>query len=462
MAGRFTRYAALALVIVGAAIAHPVLISAILLVLVLLAMVNVSFALKAMLLSVLIKMLNPALVTYPANSNALLWLVPVIAGIRILITMRGDDVRKLAPLWAFSAVAALLSVVTSPAVQISLMKLGAFTLVVSGVLMAAGRLTAAESRDMAVWYAAVGATVIAASLVTLVAPGVAYFLNGTGLQGILNHPQSLGGLISPILAFLLARIFLNKQKNLFVFAAVAVLLLGVVTMTQARTAAISALLGLACAGIVRLARGRRSVTQRSTGKVWAGAAFGLVAVVAAVGLSSGLQDYLIGFVLKRDAADIGTAFYASRGAGIENQWFWFLQSPAIGNGFGVYANGEFPDGIVSVMGIPISAPVEKGFLPTAVLEETGVIGALFFVVLLVALARRVLRGQDLAWVAVFFATLFINLGEAMLFSAGGMGLFCWLVLALAIAQSNGVKRYRVRRAQPATVVTGLRATGRSG
>ena len=40
-----------------------------------------------------------------------------------------------------------------------------------------------------------GLTVTALSALTLLRPGIAFLLNGTGLQGILNHPQSLGTLL---------------------------------------------------------------------------------------------------------------------------------------------------------------------------------------------------------------------------------------------------------------------------
>ena len=122
----------------------------------------------------------------------------------------------------------------------------------------------------------------------------------------------------------------------------------------------------------------------------------------------------------------------SRGAGLADQWQNFRAHPFIGTGFGVNPGGGFVGSPVTVLGIPISAPVEKGFLPTAVLEEVGIPGALAFLVLVGALVRQAYRTGDLVWLAVLLTCLFVNLGEAVFFSMGGLGLLFWLWMGLAI------------------------------
>jgi hypothetical protein len=73
--------------------------------------------------------------------------------------------------------------------------------------------------------------------------------------------------------------------------------------------------------------------------------------------------------------------------------------------------------------------VEKGFMPTAVLEETGLIGAALTILLLIFLFVPVLQHPDptLFWVAA--ASLLVNFGEMVFFSVGGMGFFFWFVMA---------------------------------
>jgi hypothetical protein len=98
----------------------------------------------------------------------------------------------------------------------------------------------------------------------------------------------------------------------------------------------------------------------------------------------------------------------------------------------VYPNGEFGSGVTYFYGIPISAPVEKGFLPTAILQEGGVLGGGLLTLIIALLSRRAWRNTDLRWRAMFVACLAINAGECVFMSPGGIGMFDWLLLGLAM------------------------------
>ena len=142
------------------------------------------------------------------------------------------------------------------------------------------------------------------------------------------------------------------------------------------------------------------------------------------------------FAIKGEEKPIGEAFYASRGKRIEEQWRNFTEQPITGHGFGIYSSGDVPSGVKTFLGIPISAPTEKGFIPTAVLEETGIIGSIFFLYFLFSLIRLALKGTDIRWIAMFFGCLFVNVGEAVFFSVGGIGLHIWLLMGLAIGAAE--------------------------
>ena len=132
------------------------------------------------------------------------------------------------------------------------------------------------------------------------------------------------------------------------------------------------------------------------------------------------------------AQNLNEAFYESRGGGALGEWNDFLQKPLLGNGFGVYPDGEFPAGVTYIDGIPISAPIEKGFLPTAILQEGGLLGAVLLTLVIALLTRRAWRNTDLRWRAMFIACLAINAGECVFMSPGGIGMFDWLLLSLAM------------------------------
>jgi hypothetical protein len=135
---------------------------------------------------------------------------------------------------------------------------------------------------------------------------------------------------------------------------------------------------------------------------------------------------------EKENRDLGGAFYASRGGGVVTQWRNFLQQPLVGNGFGVYADGKFPSGVVEFAGIPISAPIEKGFLPTAILEEGGILGGAAMAFLILWLSRHAWRNADLRWRAMYVACLGMNIGECVFLAPGGIGMFDWLLLGLAL------------------------------
>jgi hypothetical protein len=207
-------------------------------------------------------------------------------------------------------------------------------------------------------------------------------------------------------------------------------------LTLARTAAVACLLGVLIAFAARTFKGRHQANQASGARILVVLVAGVFAI-GAFGLATGkVGEAVNGFVLKRQNADVSKSFYDSRGWGIVSQWHNFLNRPFAGNGFGVYANGKFPAGVVEVYGIPLSAPVEKGFAPTAVLEETGVLGTLAFIWMFWVLAREAHRNIDLRLIATFWAALLVNLGEAVILSPGGIGLYVWLLISMSAASGS--------------------------
>jgi hypothetical protein len=160
-----------------------------------------------------------------------------------------------------------------------------------------------------------------------------------------------------------------------------------------------------------------------------------------------------GFLLKRSGEqEIGAAFKASRGYGIESQWKNFLDAPLTGHGFGVYPDGVFPSGVTKIWGIPISAPVEKGFVPTAVLEESGLFGAFAFAGIIVSLWLGAWRSGDPLRIATFVSCVGVNVGEAIILSPGGIGLHIWVLMALAAAGPQRTAAAAVPAARTASTV----------
>jgi len=421
--------------VIALPVAFPPLFSIVIGLLIVYSLLGPVHIIKAAALSLTLKYINPALATYDSTAGLLFWILILVSGLRILPLLKNAD-AKLLPIFAFSLTAILLSLISSPALAVSVMKVITFAWISTTILVAYASLTKSELADISQWLLTFLAIVAVASAVTLLNPHVAHSVIPGSLQGILNQPQSLGTFLAPAAAWLLSSVLLMRTKARLLELAMTALVWVVMVLTLSRTAAVAATAAVIVAIITRVFSGRRVTTQAGFTRLVCSILIGIMSVIGVDAATGKIGDVVNGFVLKRKSNDINVSFYQSRGWGIVSQWQNFLDQPVTGHGFGVYANGEFPKGIVEVAGIPISAPVEKGFLPTAVLEETGIIGACLFIWMVASLARAVWRNTDLRWVAAFSAAILINLGEAAFLSPGGIGLYMWLVAGLCVASGE--------------------------
>lgn len=118
---------------------------------------------------------------------------------------------------------------------------------------------------------------------------------------------------------------------------------------------------------------------------------------------------------------------SSRRGLIEFSWNNFLQNPLTGIGFGVAKTEVFRRNATF-----LTAPSEKGFLPTAILEEGGLLGTAAFLLLLGVLTLELSREHNIAGSVMLWTYLATNLGEMTLFSPGGAGAFGWIMVGAAM------------------------------
>lgn len=399
-------------------------------------------AIQALAAMVVLKYLNSAVYSFPPLFGMLAWLVLLFVAIRALPMLRARSMFVLGPLWLFVLIAAGLAAFSSSNPTVSLMKLASFTVGTTGVIAAAMALQAKEAHFLRAWLPTVVLAVAAVSLLTVPFPAISQRVYSGSFQGIFNHPQSFGTFLAPLVTLLVVR-FLLRRRDWHWPDSAALVFTGIILLsTGTRTAAIAVLVGVLGSmflGVFHKRTGRKEALRGWLIATGIGAV-ALTVVLAHGGLRSAASD----FIFKRDQdASLDEAFMASRGAGIESQWSNFLSQPLTGHGFGVFPGGYASSKIVTFMGLPISAPVEKGFLPTAVLEEVGVVGALLFLVLIGGLVRQAYLTGDQVWTAVLLTCLFVNLGEAVFFSVGGIGLIFWLWMGLAIRGTSPLPGERV-------------------
>jgi hypothetical protein len=415
-----------------------------------LALISRVGAMQALTIGTLVNYANPAIIKLGSGDGILLRVVLIVAAVRVLPTMKGSDLRLLWPIWLFGITLAITSTIVSPALAVSLMKVVTFTLAASVTLVAVNGISPAQLQKLQTWFITVCLTVIALSALTLAKPGLGAGANG-GLQGLLDQPQALGIFIAPFAAWSTIGVLLMRKRASRIEVLIAIGAVVLVFLTRARTATVAVALALSVVLVSRFLE-RRSGLQAKLGRPL------LVLAVLGAGLATyafttgKLTSFIVDFAYKGDRQqyrDLGEAFYATRG-GIFQQWANFLNSPVIGHGFGVYADGVFPTGVVEFHGIPISAPTEKGFLPTAILEEGGVVGGLLLTLMIAWLAMYTWRNSDLRWRAMFVACLGVNFGECVFLAPGGIGMLDWICLAMALSgyRLNVSVKTHVRRSSP--------------
>ena len=412
---------------------------------------------QALSLVVVIKYLNPVLYTYPEGVGVMSWGVIMLGGIRLLLGAKISNVKLILPILGFSLVVAVLFTVQDNKVPaVSAMKLIMFTYMSCAIVLGSASLSKEQAHELSTWFNSLIAAIVLLSLAMFAFPAIAYARNGLGFQGILNHPQSFGPILAPLASASLASVFFGKPKNSLRLLAIVLGLVALMVASQARTALAAVMLSMAAAAAVVFFK-KRKFMQFRMGRFIKISTLALVALMLAVASSSAVQEKLMGYVYKRNSTTIESAL-SSRSGGIEAQWNYFLENPLTGCGFGVYPWGLSHLGAVEFMGLPISAPVEKGFLPTAILEETGLLGGLSFLGVLIYLSRRVIAQRNTQWIAIFFACVFVNVGEMVIFSVGGIGLLYWLMIGIAtrVPPHSNAENSDPRRGQSIRIKPDLR------
>lgn len=281
--------------------------------------------------------------------------------------------------------------------------------------------------------------------------GLGYERNNTGFQGIFLHPQTFGPLMAVITAWFTG-IWLTARKP----PALMPLLVGsgfvFIYISLSRTAMGAVLMGGGLAYLLSIISKTRIPNHQRLYRLAGLVGFGLI--IMALLNPSRIQQIALGFIQKREATttDVGELFERSRGFLVEASLQNFAEHPLFGIGIGVPTDYEDTDisKYQSIANIPISASVEKGFLPAAILEEMGIVGLILTIIMLFMLIKRVQRRFTFMALWLLFSALLINTGEAILFSVGGLGLFVWLIIGmtysndLLMPQKIPVKRRRIK------------------
>jgi O-Antigen ligase len=314
------------------------------------------------------------------------------------------------------------SIIFSSIADVSVLKLSSW-LCVTIVLLTAWRCLDYDERLTLERQLFGGLSLLTLACTPLVFTDIGYARNGYAFQGILDSSQSWG-LVMAILASWLAGSVLENKPFPWTKILLLCLCLILLVLSGTRTAGLSILLSSVCTSIIYFGLRVPILTFIRNLLLWF-----LVITLAWFAFSSQLNT----FIFKRDNVDsvleIGNA---SRGVLVNPMIENIYLHPLQGIGFGVPSEpSKTQIQRESFFGLPIAAPIEKGVTPIAVLEELGLFGFIGASLWAWLLIRSAYRSGYTAFLVVS-TIFFTNLGEASLFSVGGMGLLnliflCWAV-----------------------------------
>ena len=393
-------------------------------------------AIRAVALVWLFDLLNPGLAP-PVPSGAVFGFL-VLSTAAVSVIARGGaafrrprlDVLPIATV-GLGTLLVFHALVVSPIKDVSVLKAASWTIAMATLLGAWSGLGPDErrklSRDLFVGLAAV----LILSLPLMVLP-VGYLRNGMGFQGVLSHPQAFGATMALLCAWATAQLLEKSPPNTATLVVAGLAFVSVV-LSESRTGGFALILGLGLSILGYKLLGRRRGEPSLPGLRHVR----LLAVLWLTGLGLLVVAPLVTqqawqFVTKSDRAEvasIGEAYEDSRGRLIDEMMANIDTEPWLGIGFGIASDpSTMRVEREPLFGLPVSAPIEKGVTPIAVVEELGIVGAAFVAFWLVAVLRGAIA-SGLGPLSVTLTVLALNMGEAVLFSPGGMGLLLILMLA---------------------------------
>lgn len=418
----------------------------------LLALLGRRQAVIALALSWFFTMLNPGLVPEASFGAVGRYFVIVAAAVSVLL--RAKTKSQTAPqglIWSTWLLAIFIfthSLTVSPFVDVSLLKLFSWLTVFLTLLSAWGGLLQEARTSLAsqlFWSFAV----LALLSVPLFFLPVGYLRNGSGFQGLLSHPQAFGLSMAFLATWASARMLSVKRKwywTLLVF----LLAVFLTIVSEARTAGVALVFAIFVSlALVRLTSKKRMKLLFPAFQSKNFSFFVLGAVLVLLVLAPKIAEVANKFLTKSGRADVSdliSAFKLSRGVLYLPMLENIASAPWKGIGYGVPSD---PQSLAvqrdPLFGLPVSAPVEKGVMPLAILEELGILGFGIFVLWLLIMCRYAIKG-GVTGLAIILVVLLVNLGEAMLFSPGGMGLLAILLSTYAVVCGSS-ERYEAEHSE---------------
>lgn len=275
--------------------------------------------------------------------------------------------------------------------------------------------------------------ILVLSIPLLASPAIGFAKNGTGFQGLLNHPQAFGPTVAILGIIVGGKILSNKEIKITDFLVFSLCLVFVI-LSEARTAGLGLALGLLFGTILNPIFSKKSFFESNPIFKNSWIYVNLFILIFFGYIFSNLyinkvQDYLF---KRTESSSLFEAAESSRGGLVENMLINIENNPLTGIGFGMSSKPEdIKIEFDPFFNIPISAVIEKGVLPIAVLEELGlVLGIVVFFWFILSFYRS--AQVDVQKLCIIICIVCLNLGEYMFFSVGGMGMLMLILFTFSV------------------------------
>jgi hypothetical protein len=404
-----------------------------------------AWALKSLIAGTLVIFLNPAFVgaTYQNSqtglATALKWVLLFAALARGLLspvapTRAASHLHKYLALIAGFLVLNGLLVSAWPV--ISLFKTLSFTVGLLGITRLVLQ-NSSRNAEMLLFASTAGTTVMLTSL-PLLGIGLGHSINATGFNGMLNHPQALGIFLAMTGAasFAAGSRIPRLGRGLALLGACQWLM---IYFTASRTAMIAAVAGMVC--FLLESAGEKTCSPRLKLVLIVSLMLAIPGFLLMVQMVPAVTRGFSAFLVKghdEAAADLDDPYallaHSSRAAQIADALETARTHPLFGLGFGIDEGlaARMDDPQFSRWMIPLTAPVEQGFLPIATVAQLGFAGLALIVPFVLGLYGQARQASALT-AALFATAIGVNFGEMIFYSVGGMGMFLWILLMLAAA-----------------------------
>lgn len=344
----------------------------------------------------------------------------------------------------YAATMAMCSIASGWYTQIALFKLSNFTVYMTSVFLLVA-LVRERRKDLSEWFVGmILATTVFGILSVLTGAGWNFALTRGAeaittdslFNGAFLHPNVHSSYASSMACYLCCVYLLSPYRHRSITLVPTAIWAGFMLYSRSRTSVFATvvplllLLGLAGPTAIRAGKQLRANVKRSTLVLILVA---LLAVTGVVDLASGgvVSKSVVTFLHKWDTSENESLdtekMLASRQGLIDLGWQNFQENFWTGIGFQVAKTQAFINSATF-----FTAPAEKGFLPVAILEEGGVVGATAFVLFLLTLVGSWYRERNVPALVIFVAFLTSNMGEATMLAPGGGGAFGWVMVGAAM------------------------------